>query len=420
MDLDICILSDRFPPHGRGGAAVIAKQLAEAYRDRGHNVSVITTVRERADDSFERRNGIAVRKVYTQFDSRYRAYYSIYNPQTVSQVGSSLERFDPDVVHAHNVHEFLSYYTLRVASNRSLPVVLTYHDAMSVAYGKVTDVPEGITPSEALSEGVSYEVSALEQFRKHQFRYFPLRNHLNRYYLSTYVDEGIAVSHELGGFLSEQGVNCRRVIHNGVSTAASENADGASFREEFELEDAKIVLFGGRVSRLKGSHQLAQAIRSLAAGSTDATLVVTGETNRTTKQIATLLDGYDEQLVTTGWISTTKMAAAFDAADIVASPSLYLDPFPTVNLEAMAAGTPVVTTCFGGAKELVEEGHSGIIVNPFDTGALANAIQTLLEDEELRAQYGSNAKRRVDKDFDLASAADAYLSVMRDLVDRSA
>jgi glycosyltransferase involved in cell wall biosynthesis len=82
----------------------------------------------------------------------------------------------------------------------------------------------------------------------------------------------------------------------------------------------------------------------------------------------------------------------------------------------MAAGTPVVTTCFGGANDLVEDGHTGIIVNPFNTESLTDALRTLLEDDALRAQYGENAKHRVCEEFDLESTADAYLSVMQDLV----
>ena len=71
-------------------------------------------------------------------------------------------------------------------------------------------------------------------------------------------------------------------------------------------------------------------------------------------------------------------------------------------MEAMAARIPVVSTKVSGVPELVEDGVSGLLVNEGDPSALAEAINTLLDDEELRAAMGDAGHKRVVEDFDIS------------------
>ena len=81
--------------------------------------------------------------------------------------------------------------------------------------------------------------------------------------------------------------------------------------------------------------------------------------------------------------------------------SLYLDPFPTVNLEAMASGKPIVGTCFGGTPEAVANNETGYIVNPYDEKELAAKIIDLLKNPEKAKLFGTNGRHRVEKFFSL-------------------
>jgi glycosyltransferase involved in cell wall biosynthesis len=78
------------------------------------------------------------------------------------------------------------------------------------------------------------------------------------------------------------------------------------------------------------------------------------------------------------------------------------DGLPTVLLEAMAAGLPVVSTSVTGIPEIVENGRSGLIVEPHRPDGLAAAIATLLDDPGLRARIARAARRRVCERFDLS------------------
>jgi glycosyltransferase involved in cell wall biosynthesis len=78
-------------------------------------------------------------------------------------------------------------------------------------------------------------------------------------------------------------------------------------------------------------------------------------------------------------------------------PSIWPDSFPTVALEAMAAGAAIVVSRIGGLPEAVIDGESGLIVEPGDVSALAAALERLLDDPTLRAQLGAGARKRVER-----------------------
>lgn len=88
------------------------------------------------------------------------------------------------------------------------------------------------------------------------------------------------------------------------------------------------------------------------------------------------------------------------------------DGVPVALLEAMAAGTPVVSTRVGAIPELLEEGEAGLLVAQGDDAALAAAIERLLDDEALRARVVARAHRVIDERHDLARCALALAQLL--------
>jgi glycosyltransferase involved in cell wall biosynthesis len=81
------------------------------------------------------------------------------------------------------------------------------------------------------------------------------------------------------------------------------------------------------------------------------------------------------------------------------------DGIPVALMEAMGAGVPVVSTRVSGIPELVEDGVSGLVVEPGDRSGLAAAIGKVLDDAELRQRLSRQGRRRVLEAFDLARNA---------------
>src|ERR1700683_2054410 len=107
--MKILILQDDFPPMHFGGAGAVADNLAGEFKKRGHDVRVVTTVRTNEEAGEIEYNGLTIHRIATSYDLRLRAYIGLWNPRVVREVTAVIRSFKPDVVHAHNVHNYLSY-----------------------------------------------------------------------------------------------------------------------------------------------------------------------------------------------------------------------------------------------------------------------------------------------------------------------
>ena len=101
-------------------------------------------------------------------------------------------------------------------------------------------------------------------------------------------------------------------------------------------------------------------------------------------------------------------------------PSICLDVFPTVVLDAMAYAKPVVATSFGGAREAVENGTTGYVVSPFNVEQMADHIETLLTQPELAREMGERGRALVESRFHVAQTAARYLEIMHRCAAREA
>ena len=406
----ICVLSDGYPPWELGGAQKIAAQVAEGYARRGNEVTVLTTVADRSDAGDSTVEGVRVRRTWSPRWRRALPYLTLYNPFAAREIARHLNAADPDAIHVHNAH-YLSNHVLSAAGAFDAPVVKTFHDAGTFAYGEYTAYVAD-APRDLPVPGSAYRADPVRQAREQGLRYLPVRNRLNRRVLHRHVDSGVAVSDTLRRALTANGVPCHRTIHNGVDAEAfdADADDIRAFRKSHGLGNARFVLFGGRTGYNKGGAHLAAAFEQVADHAEDTHLVVTGD-DAFVDRIRELAAPHNDRVVSTGWISRAELRAALCAATAVATPSVHLDPFPTVNLEALAAGTPVVTTRFGGASELVADGETGRVVDPRDVGELADALTSLVRHPDRAAEMGRRGRRIVRREFTVKAQIDAYLNL---------
>ncbi len=390
----IVFLQDDFPPHAKGGAGIVAATLARELTKRGHELTVVTCVQDKSLAGSFQEEGMRVERIYSDYAQRWRSWRSLYNPATVGRIKEILVEVKPDVVHAHNVHYHLSYWSLRLARKSGAKVFLTVHDVMLFHYGKLTEN----TPKDCESPR-NYRVSAWQQMRRYRFWYNPIRNIVIRRLLKN-VTRIFTVSEALKEALKQNGIKNVEVIHNGIDAAdwevSSEKVE--AFVREHGLENKKVILFGGRISAPKGGEVILEAIREIARKEVKVTLLLLGKHDEYIQRLLRQAEdgGFGDHVVSAGWVSGNSLKAAYHAATIVAVPSQYLDPFPTVVLEAMACGKPVVGGCFGGIPEMVEDGKTGCIIFPKDAHVLAERVIRLLKDESQCLQMGRQARAHVE------------------------
>jgi glycosyltransferase involved in cell wall biosynthesis len=319
----------------------------------------------------------------------------LYNPSTVKRVREIISEFKPDVVHAHNVHHHLSYYSLVIARKYTPRVYMTAHDAMSFHFGKFTD---------------NQKYRSWKQFRLYKWRYNPFLKVIARRILRKNVHTIIAVSEALKRGLNGHGIGNVTVIHNGIDADAWKDPQGVeSFKQTYGVGNSAI-LFGGRLSGTKGAGKIIEALAVVRHSVPDVRLLIVAQKEDYARRMIAHAEklGVADRIIFTGWVAGDELRRAYYASSLVAVPSLYLDPFPTINLEAFACRKAVVATCFGGSPEIVEDGTSGYIVDPNDVEALAEKIAELLPDKEKSGRFGEAGYERVVKEFSLAQQAEEY------------
>ena len=105
----------------------------------------------------------------------------------------------------------------------------------------------------------------------------------------------------------------------------------------------------------------------------------------------------------------------FSKAHIVVLPS-YREGMPKCLLEAAACGRAIVTTNVAGCRDTIEPGRTGILINPFDSIALADALETLIIDSNLRRSMGIAGRSLAEKEFKIEKIVDAHLHIYDELI----
>lgn len=180
-------------------------------------------------------------------------------------------------------------------------------------------------------------------------------------------------------------------------------ADKIAFRAALGLTpDTQIILFVGRVTRDKGIHELFSAFKNILCGVEsvqDAVLLVVGSfegnIEASIRAEARLLCG--DKVIFTGFTRTPEQFMAI--ADILCIPS-YREGFGTVVIEAAAMGLPTIGTRIYGLIDAIEEGETGLLVDPKNIAQLTAAMTQLLVNSVLRAHLGEQAKNRAILEFD--------------------
>lgn len=108
-----------------------------------------------------------------------------------------------------------------------------------------------------------------------------------------------------------------------------------------------------------------------------------------------------------------------DDVDLLVCPTLKPDPFPTVMLEALRSGCPIVASRHGGAAEIIEDGVSGLLVPPGDAPAVATAVRGLLTDPRRLAAMKRNARSQFVQKFGLDRFVDEVEEIYKEATNRT-
>ncbi|MEE8106008.1 MAG: glycosyltransferase family 4 protein [Planctomycetota bacterium] len=253
--------------------------------------------------------------------------------------------------------------------------------------------------------------------------HFPLmrrRRAIYRWHLAR-LDRFLAVSLSMHTRLQEScGVTADRVatIPHWLDTAridAGPRKPGAASRTT--------VAFGvvGSITPRKGQEEFLEAGRTLfSQGAHETRFVIAGVNKHADKRYLKRLERLAEKPELAGrvrFLPWQDPRRVLEQLDVVVVPS-WAEAFSLAALEGLAAGLPVIATDAGGPKIIVRDGKSGLLVPPRDVDALAEAMQRLLDSQDLRDRLGAAGASDVVNRFSEKRALDAYVAMYAALSDR--
>lgn len=180
------------------------------------------------------------------------------------------------------------------------------------------------------------------------------------------------------------------------------------------------VLGVGRLDHRKGFDVLLRAAAMVAARGirVNVALAGDGEEKENLRRLAEAL-GIADRVRFLGWLPFDEVRAQMSQATMLVHPSIGLgDAVPTVIKEAMAVGAPVIGSDAVGIPELLDYGRCGLLVPPRDATALANAVEQLLSDADLRNHYATAARAFVETRFNLWDNGRQLAQNLRDTTKR--
>ncbi|HEV2544564.1 MAG TPA: glycosyltransferase [Methylobacterium sp.] len=368
----------------RGGEDAVVEHEAAALAASGCTVETLTF---HNDD------------IRTPLDRLRTAFEAPHAPRGIARVVAAVERFRPDVVHAHNTFPLVSPAMHGVVRALGPVTVQTLHNFRLACAGAML-MRDG-APCETCLTGSSYAAVRHGCYRGSRLGTLAVARMIDRHRRTgTWtrdVDAFVALTEFARGRFIAAGLPAHRLFvkPNGLPDPGAPD-DGP--------RDG--ILFAGRLSPEKGVEILKQAAARLSAP-----VDVAGE-----GPLRERLEGAPG-LTLLGALPHGEMRARMSRAAALVVPSLWYEGLPMVVAEAYAAGTPVIASRIGALAGLIEDGVTGLLVAPGDPAALAGAIERLRNQPEDARRMGAAARAAYLRDWTEAATTAALLRIYRTALD---
>jgi glycosyltransferase involved in cell wall biosynthesis len=380
------MLSQFYPPVA-GGQERHVQGLAAALASRGHHVEVLTTATPSSGSgtSEETVGDVAVRIHRVRSTAqRFAGFYSDperphatpFPDRAMSRaVGDLLAAGSHDVVHAH---DWIVQSALGPAGRARVPVVLTLHDYSHVCATKRLVLNGTTCPGPAPARCATCSAA-----------------HYGA------IGPAVAAANYVAGIQRRRRISEFIAVSNAVAASCGLGRSGVSYSVVSNfIPDALVterppdtsslaqgpILYAGDVTADKGAEVLLGAYQMLDS---PPDLVMAG------RNLLEKPDAVPPGVRLLGVVGHDTVMSLMSRARLVVVPSICADACPTVVLEAMATGRPVVGSATGGIGDLVDDGTTGKLVPSADPDALAAAMESVLRSPESATVLGRAGLERV-------------------------
>jgi glycosyltransferase involved in cell wall biosynthesis len=383
MNILVCLTYYR--PH-YSGLTIYAERLARALAKTGHQVTVLTSQYDKDLPGCQEQDSVKV----------IRLPVTAHVSKGVLMASMPFQVFKharhADVIHLH-VPQLDASYIAVLGRLMGKPVVLTYHCDLVLPKGWVNKAANLVSH---------------------------LANHLSALAANVIVTNTRDYA-EHSPFLRHY-LSKVQVIQPPVELPAVGENDLADMRQKAGLQPGEqIIVMAARLATEKGVEYLVQALPAVLGNHPQARVLFVGQHESVfgeeayAQKLAPLIKRLGKAWTFLGVLPSVELAAVFHLADVLVLPSINsTESYGMVQVEAMTCGTPVVATDLPGIRQPVTMTGMGFIVPPQDAVALANAINTILDDpQRFRGDAAAVAER-----FSSQTIASQYLATYEKMIDQ--
>src|SRR6266566_1736833 len=370
----ILLVTYEYPPVG-AGAATAGRAIAKALIELGHRV-IILTGRFKGLPPRYKDQGIIIHRVPS-----LRRRMDRSNVLEMASFLSTGLMFVPTIVRTHRVEGAIVFFSMPCG-----PIGLLGRWICGVPY--IISLRGGDVP------GAEPSLTFVHRFLS------PVRRIV--------LKNSIAIVANSNGLRKMAETADRfpvQVIPNAVDTEFFIHAHSKPARNGSVLR----ILFVGRFQQQKNLPFLFRQVAQLPPNTFELHLVGDGPEKERLERLARKL-GIASAITWHGWLPPAALPQMYQSADCLVNPSLY-EGMSNVVLEAMACGLPVIASRVPGNAELVGEGETGFLFDLQKPDSPINAFEQLMNDRDLCARLGANARNRVTKNFSWSNVAQAYLAL---------
>ncbi len=389
--MKVLFYTREFPPYVYGGAGVHVEYLAT-------ELAKLMEIDVRCfGDQDEKTGNLTVKgfpydnSLFNNTDDKLKAVL-----KTLSTcINMNADKIDADVIHCHTWYAHFAGIIAKLCYG--IPLVITTHSLEPLRPWKREQLGRGYDASSWVEKTAIEMADALiavsKETKEDVLKYFN-------------VDEDKI-----------------KVIYNGINLQEYVVTKDTSTLKRYGIDKSKpYVLFVGRITRQKGIIHLVNAIKYIDPDTQIVLCAGAPDTPEIGKEMEDSVNEVKKTRHNIIWIDEmlpkNEVIQLYSHADVFCCPSIY-EPFGIINIEAMACETAVVASAVGGIKEVVVSGETGILVPleqqdvaPFEpvnpdqfAKDLADGVNKLINNNELRETMAKNGRKRVEEHFDWIAIA---------------
>lgn len=402
-----------FEPFLVGGLGIYARDITKEFAKLGHEVYVFSFNKDNKFRNFENRGNI---KVFRESVFHSDELIEVISNEELKKWGEGIRLFGD--VFSYN---FASAYKFLEIAKKERFDILSFHDWISgFSYFLI---------KENLAIPSIFHFHSTEEQRSLGFGSETIKS--TEKLIAKKMGRVITVSYSMKRFMEKRNFEARiDVVYNGVDTevlnpknVSKKEVD--SLKEKYGIEKEKVIFFIGRLTWVKGAHNLVKAFSLLRQKYDDLKLIIVG-IGREEIRIKNLIEELkirESVIMRNEWLTEKEKLAHYKLADVCVFPSIT-EPFGIVASEAMAMEKPVVVGASGEVngfrEQVVPDGknRTGVHVDGNSPEDIAWGISAFLENEKEARKWGKNGRKRVEKFFNIKRTAKETLSIYEEISKR--